>query len=572
MTDARKAFLEMIEDAGKEWSVVLTYDVSRFGRVGTDEAGYYRHQIAQKGAEVIYIAEDFRGDDTDDLIRSTKQWLAHRMVVDLSKVTIRGQLSRVNKGRWCGGRPPFGYDLCYFDGDDRPYAIIRYMGNGDREVRDPASGEVTRVVRRGEDAPVTSTDRAQLIPGDPDRVRVIKRIFALYLTGEMGLAKIAAALNADGIPSPLAGTRGDGRWSLGTIRELLRNPSYRGATAWNRVSYAKFHRVEDEQPVRKEKGCSAKVRRNPKDQWVVVEHTHAPLIPPRDFERAQRVIRSRSGCSGGKGRMTSGRSVYLLSGLVRCKRCQHRWQGRKVTKGRARKDGTQVVTRYYGCGGYITKGNAGCARCFVPQEEFEGVVMDEVAQHLERFVADGGREMLEEMVLDALQPAGVQKTEKSLRLAIENDRTRLDGLADSLTPALIPVLEPKILALRQKIADREAELEDRKEARVTEERARELVETVVGRLGGIGDLLRRGTLLEKRDVLRGVVQEITLDPENGVAELVVRRLPLLPGCEESRELEALGSSCTMAGARHDAIESRFQADSARVFRVRRMSA
>src|SRR5262245_27966599 len=108
MTEARKAFLAMVAEAqepGCPFRYVLVYDVKRFGRVDTDEAGYYRHVLRQAGVEVVYVSEGFNGGDSDDLIRSVKQWQARAESKDLSKVTIRGQLSVVDKGYWGGGVP-----------------------------------------------------------------------------------------------------------------------------------------------------------------------------------------------------------------------------------------------------------------------------------------------------------------------------------------------------------------------------------------------------------------------------------------------------------------------------------
>ena len=61
--------MKLIKDAqnGRRFGYILCYDVSRFGRVETDEAGYYRHLLSKAGVEVKYVAEGFHGDDTDDL-------------------------------------------------------------------------------------------------------------------------------------------------------------------------------------------------------------------------------------------------------------------------------------------------------------------------------------------------------------------------------------------------------------------------------------------------------------------------------------------------------------------------
>ena len=107
--DGREAFLKMVADAqrpGCPFSAVLCYDVKRFSRAGNDETGHYRHLLKAAGVSVIYVSENFSGDDSDDLIRPVKQWQARQELKDLSKVTIRGLLSKGEGGWWLGGTPP----------------------------------------------------------------------------------------------------------------------------------------------------------------------------------------------------------------------------------------------------------------------------------------------------------------------------------------------------------------------------------------------------------------------------------------------------------------------------------
>ena len=90
----------------------------------------------------------------------------------------------------------------------------------------------------------------------------------------------------------------------------------------------------------------------------MVREAHPPLIPRALFEEAQAKRAERRQASG---RLTyrSGRgasSPYLLSGLIRCLRCGHRWQGYTTAKGRKRVDRTRVKTYYYGCGGLHRQG------------------------------------------------------------------------------------------------------------------------------------------------------------------------------------------------------------------------
>ena len=109
---SRKAFQAMIADAQKEgclFSTIVVYDIKRFGRIDNDEAGHYRWILRQHGVRVAYVAEHFVGDTLDDLIRPVKQWQAREESRDLSRVTIRGLLSKVHRdlprGAWLNGSP-----------------------------------------------------------------------------------------------------------------------------------------------------------------------------------------------------------------------------------------------------------------------------------------------------------------------------------------------------------------------------------------------------------------------------------------------------------------------------------
>ena len=100
-TQARKGFQAMVraaQDPSSTFRHVLVYDVKRFGRVDTDEAGYYRHLLRRAHVEVIYVSEGFNGDDSDDLIRSVKQWQARNESKDLSNNRIKE--TPCNSYRW----------------------------------------------------------------------------------------------------------------------------------------------------------------------------------------------------------------------------------------------------------------------------------------------------------------------------------------------------------------------------------------------------------------------------------------------------------------------------------------
>ena len=174
-TVGRNSFLKMIEDASQNdcpFRYVLVYDIKRFGRLDNDEAGYYRHLLRRQGIEVVYVAESFSGDDTDDLLRPVKQWQARQESKDLSKVTIRGLLSKADTGAWLGGVPPYGYDLRYENCQDKFLFVVRYLPDRTKQVLDKA-GKLIRTLSKDETIQVTKKDKAKLVPSEKERTDLI---------------------------------------------------------------------------------------------------------------------------------------------------------------------------------------------------------------------------------------------------------------------------------------------------------------------------------------------------------------------------------------------------------------
>lgn len=133
---------------------------------------------------------------------------------------------------------------------------------------------------------------------DPEAAEVVKRIFALALSG-MGAHKIAQILNEEGVPSPTAYKQQNGKryhlarktpyeslWSSGTIYQMLHNQTYTGDLVQGR-----------------HKKVSYKSKRTvwlPKSQWIVVENTHEAIIDKDTYDTVQRIMqrRTRSGAGG----------------------------------------------------------------------------------------------------------------------------------------------------------------------------------------------------------------------------------------------------------------------------------
>jgi site-specific DNA recombinase len=142
----------------------------------------------------------------------------------------------------------------------------------------------------------------------PEEAVVVRYIFRLYLQEEMGIRKIAGQLNQEEIP-----TRRGGRWSMVTVRDILRNRAYLG-------HYSRF--------------------------GTTVTGSHPALTSPDDFRRVQDRLQSKHG--GGRTRTVV---PFLLSGLVYCGKCGNKLIGvsRRQTWVTKMGERRSAGYRYYQC-------------------------------------------------------------------------------------------------------------------------------------------------------------------------------------------------------------------------------
>ncbi|MEX0781497.1 MAG: recombinase family protein [Dehalococcoidia bacterium] len=142
----------------------------------------------------------------------------------------------------------------------------------------------------------------------PDEAVVVRYIFRLYLQEGMGIRRIAGQLNQEDVP-----TRRGGRWSMVSIRDLLRNRVYLG-------TYTRF--------------------------GVKVPGSHPALVSPEDFRRVQERLQSHHG--GDRQRTVV---PFLLSGLAYCSRCGNRMIGVSRKQKWTTKAGEEksAAYRYYQC-------------------------------------------------------------------------------------------------------------------------------------------------------------------------------------------------------------------------------
>jgi len=278
----REALRRMIEDVrsgSADYHVILVYDISRWGRFqDADESAYYEFICRQAGITVHYCAEQFENDGSlsATLIKSVKRVMAGEYSRELSTKVFAGQCRLITLGYRQGG--PAGYGL------------RRFLVDEHNERKTP--------LERGEQKSL-QTDRVILVPGPPEEVEVVRRIYRIFVLQRRSEREIAVLLNDERIDTGL----GHG-WTRGMIHQILTNEKYIGNNVYNRVSFKlKRKRVA-----------------NPPDMWVRGDGAFEAIVEADFFEAAQHIIAERSRRFTDEQLLTMLRDFQLrkgaLSGLV----------------------------------------------------------------------------------------------------------------------------------------------------------------------------------------------------------------------------------------------------------------
>lgn len=538
----RKAFLQMIDDAerpSRKFDSIIVYDVKRFGRVDNDEAGYYRHRLKMQGVQVLYVTENFNGDYTDDLLRPVKQWQARQESKDLSKVTIRGLLSKADTGSWLGGVPPYGYDLLYKSCDNEFLHILRFMPDGTKQILDKKH-KLVRTLDRGQRLSISKKDHATLIYGSKDRVKIAKRIFKMYAEVGKGFKAIAHTLNDEGIETP----RGpkwariySGKWMPSTIRSIIVNPIYAGDMVWNRRTDARFHRISNGQAVDRQQVHGHRLVPNDKSDWIVVRDAHPAIINRRLFQLAKDRLDNNISSLEQRGMdprlKTHGktwngkRSRFILSGLLKCSICGSRYQGVTTRKGKAKNDGTKTVTYSYGCGGYIAKGKSICQMNSIPQEELENKVINAVLEFYQPYLEPDGREKLADLIKKQTRFEKQNITEARQRAKAEQERiTRIiDNLLDNITPTNREHVDKRLNELNKQRQQLETRLEELKRLNMSQDEIKALVAEAMQFISGLKFTLTQGLPQEKLATLRQCIEKININKPRNDIKIQIREVP-----------------------------------------------
>ena len=262
----RPNFQRMISDIeAKKVNMVITKDLSRLGRDYIMTGHYMERYFPEHRVRYISLLDgiDTGVESSANDITPFRAIMNDMYAKDISKKIKSVKRDKQRKGQFIGGKPVYGYKM-------------------------------------------HPTEKNKIVI-DPDAAPIVRRIFNMALDG-MSCRKIAVQLNEEKVPPPAAyagltvANPGPytGLWSSERISDMLQNETYIGNMVQGRsvkISYK-----------------SKKCRKQNREDWVVVEGTHEPLIDDETFRKVRMLVDSR--------KHTRSRTYdFPLKGLIFCHEC-----------------------------------------------------------------------------------------------------------------------------------------------------------------------------------------------------------------------------------------------------------
>jgi DNA invertase Pin-like site-specific DNA recombinase len=267
--DSLTQMIQDVQDGKVNFSSILVYDVSRWGRFqDADESAYYEYICRRAGVAVHYCAEQFENDGSpgSTIVKSVKRAMAGEYSRELSSKVFHGACRLIQLGYKQGGTAGFGLRRMLID----------------------QSGARKAMLKIGEQKSI-QTDRVVLVRGPDEEVKIVRWIYQIFIDDGKNESEIAKSLNAQGVVTDFGRA-----WNRATVHQVLTNEKYIGNNVYHRTSF-KLKRKHIE---------------NPPDKWVRANGVFEGIIEPELFFKAREIILARS------QKLTDEEMLAKLRGLL----------------------------------------------------------------------------------------------------------------------------------------------------------------------------------------------------------------------------------------------------------------
>lgn len=363
----RPSFKKMLSDIDEgKINLVIVKDLSRFGR-NYVEAGMYVQRFTD--SNIRFIAADDNYDslvNSDDLLFPIKNVVNEMYARDVSKKTKAAKKAKARDGQFIGSKAPFGYKI---DPNDRHHLIV-----------------------------------------DEPAAQVVKRIFRLASEG-VGYNKMAKIFREEKVLTPIAYFnlnnpdyfksdywRKEFDWHVTSIRAILNNEVYLG-----KLVYGK----------QRNKSMKSKEKvRNPKEDWIVVENCHEPIITQELWDTVHKILNA-------KHRPAKAGEVQMFAGLLYCSDCGHCL----TYSQKQRKDGSYHGA--YSCWMYKTHGKEYCASHYITFDTIYELVRIDIQRNLFQYRKNTDKF---KSILSRKYQSDSQKQAEQITLEYEQKQKRCEEL------------------------------------------------------------------------------------------------------------------------------------------------
>lgn len=363
----RPSFKKMLSDIDEgKINLVIVKDLSRFGR-NYVEAGMYVQRFTD--SNIRFIAADDNYDslvNSDDLLFPIKNVVNEMYARDVSKKTKAAKKAKARDGQFIGSKAPFGYKI---DPNDRHHLIV-----------------------------------------DEPAAQVVKRNFRLASEG-VGYNKMAKIFREEKVLTPIAYFnlnnpdyfksdywRKEFDWHVTSIRAILNNEVYLG-----KLVYGK----------QRNKSMKSKEKvRNPKEDWIVVENCHEPIITQELWDTVHKILNA-------KHRPAKAGEVQMFAGLLYCSDCGHCL----TYSQKQRKDGSYHGA--YSCWMYKTHGKEYCASHYITFDTIYELVLIDIQRNLFQYRKNTDKF---KSILSRKYQSDSQKQAEQITLEYEQKQKRCEEL------------------------------------------------------------------------------------------------------------------------------------------------
>lgn len=270
-TEMKRLLLDVTQSAC-EFSAILVYDVSRWGRFqDPDASAYYEYHCRLHGVDVHYVQELFTGIDTPlaSLFKGMKRAMAAEFSRELSIKTRAGLRTAVLAGYQMGSPPALGF---------RKIAVSK----ADKTERSLNSGE-----RR-----ISNLEHVRWAHAPKGELALVQRIFETYAYSTMSVGEVAKKFQTEGVVG-----RAGKPLTRHMLYTLLHSEALRGDYVWGRCGY---------EPYRK--------RRSKDDERIIrVPGFVKPIVTAELFDAVQSKLRN------SHRRHTKGELILMLRSALQMK-------------------------------------------------------------------------------------------------------------------------------------------------------------------------------------------------------------------------------------------------------------